>query len=345
MGVGVHCPEAGLHVKPNSPRLDLFETKRKGLRAKPTFWKKKVDQLNREELPEVVANQLESKATAHVTVEKLSKRWRIETTGHRYCLDLAAKAAKFEGGSGVDITGVDTQIPLYLYGNTRSNSSLRIEHDSTAAALHVKQEGAGLAARFEGHVGIGTSPSTSVFFTDGKGNLIIKTPTWGSTKRGNVGIGTDDPQARLHVKQEKGTALAARFEGPVDVKGTVHSNHHYTTWTFGLQREFGRFAPPIDWITILSKTWKPILVNAQSSRPTHMLLLADFDVIMHCKIRVMVNKKEEAKTDSRSFEERVSASMHIVKEITGNAEIEVQWRPYIRYDGQIKAGRVSIIQL
>jgi hypothetical protein len=62
-------------------------------------------------------------------------------------------AAVFEGGNGVDICGVTGQNnALAIHDNTTEAPTLFVGNKGTGPALHVKQEGPGVAAVFEGRV-------------------------------------------------------------------------------------------------------------------------------------------------------------------------------------------------
>jgi len=110
--------------------------------------------------------------------------------------------ATFVGGSGVDIKDVSgKQNALYIYNNQTEKPTAAILNKGSGAVLHVKQEGSGNAAEFEGGSGV------DIMRVTGKNHALAVYNN--QTEYPSVWIGNKGNGPALSVKQEGGSDIAS----------------------------------------------------------------------------------------------------------------------------------------
>ncbi|MEO1378156.1 MAG: tail fiber domain-containing protein [Cyanobacteria bacterium J06635_10] len=110
--------------------------------------------------------------------------------------------ATFVGGSGVDIKDISgKQNALYIYNNQTEKPTAAILNKGSGAVLHVKQEGSGNAAEFEGGSGV------DILRVTGKNHALAVYNN--QTEYPSVWIGNKGTGPALSVKQEGGSDIAS----------------------------------------------------------------------------------------------------------------------------------------
>lgn len=110
--------------------------------------------------------------------------------------------ATFVGGSGVDIKDISgKQNALYIYNNQTEKPTAAILNKGSGAVLHVKQEGSGNAAEFEGGSGV------DIMRVSGKNHALAVYNN--QTEYPSVWIGNKGSGPALSVKQEGGSDIAS----------------------------------------------------------------------------------------------------------------------------------------